>query len=481
MKVFVNAFWLTSCRIAADLLSFVLFAAIARDFGPNGTGEYSYGFAVGTLVALVSTCGFEDFGIRAYASATTQTRPQLWADMLATQCVQLGVGVLVFIAFLLVGALHARNLIVLTELGVYVVCWWMSRTFFIPAMASQSMKAPAITDLACRFAAIVSALLIGALTHASLPLMLAGFPLAGVALLLLSLASARRHGARLQAGRSWRRTFDTLRRTLPFAGSDLLNQFYARADVLLIAYFLGNASVGLYATDIKFIEVGLLPLILLGTASYPVMSAYAARSDGAFAEAARDFMRILLLLTGWLAVGIFCLVPLLIVPLFGPHFSPAIPLLPWIALFAILKGVEATLYRLLYSAHRQTLYCISLLIGTVLIVSLNVLLIPTRGLKGAIVAAIVSTIVVDAISLTGLVPRLGARFIALALLRLTLATLLIAALVGVLRHSDFGLWTIALAACAAFPLAAAVFGLLPNPRTSTLLRPFVPSDSAAPS
>ncbi len=251
--------------------------------------------------------------------------------------------------------------------------------------------------------------------------------------------------------------------------------------MLLIAYFLGNASVGLYATDIKFIEVGLLPLILLGTASYPLMSAYAARNDGAFAEAARDFMRILLLLTGWLAVGIFCLVPLLIAPLFGPQFSPAIPLLPWIALFAILKGIEATLYRVLYSAHRQTLYCISLLIGTVLIVSLNVLLIPTRGLQGAIAAAIISTVAVDAISLAGLVPRLGGRFIALALVRLSLATLLIASLVGVLRHSDFGLWTIALVACAAFPLAAALFGLLPNLRTSALLRPFVPSDSAAPS
>jgi len=110
-----------------------------------------------------------------------------------------------------------------------------------------------------------------------------------------------------------------------------------------------------------------------------------------------------------------------------------------------------------------------------------VLLIPTHGLKGAIVAAIISTIVVDAISLAGLVPRLGARFIALALVRLTLATLLIAALVGILRHSDFGSWTVALAACATFPLAAALLGLLPNLRTSALLRPFISNDSVAPS
>jgi len=71
MRVLINAFWLSFSRIAADLLSFVLFAVIARTFGPTGTGQYSYGFAVGTLVALISTSGFEDYGIRQYACART--------------------------------------------------------------------------------------------------------------------------------------------------------------------------------------------------------------------------------------------------------------------------------------------------------------------------------------------------------------------------------------------------------------------------
>jgi O-antigen/teichoic acid export membrane protein len=50
MKVISNAFWLSFGRIAADLLSFVLFAAISRTFGPSGTGEYSYAFAIATLM-----------------------------------------------------------------------------------------------------------------------------------------------------------------------------------------------------------------------------------------------------------------------------------------------------------------------------------------------------------------------------------------------------------------------------------------------
>jgi O-antigen/teichoic acid export membrane protein len=480
MKVIVNAFWLSFSRVLADLLSFVLFAVIARGFGPSGTGQYSYGFALGTLVALISTCGFEDYGIRQYARAHDRERTELWADILATQSVQIALGVLAFLVFVLVGAVNAGNVVVVLELAAYIVGWWMSRTFFIPAMASQSMVRPALMDLTCRVGAILSALVLSAFPHASLPLILAGFPLAGATLVALSLSSAVRHGAQLRLRVSGQRVLRTLRGTLPFAGADLLNQFYARADVLLIAYFLGEANVGLYATDIKFIEVGLLPLILLGTAAYPLLSVHAVNDDETFTHAARDFARLLFLLTGWLALGIYCLVPLLIVPLFGARFAPAVPLLPWIALLALTKGGEATFYRLLYSAHRQTLYCLSLLAGTVLIVCLNLWLIPTLGLKGAILAAICSTVVIDSLSVFGLWRRLGGRFLASAAARLFLALTAAAALVAVMRRIDAGPWITALIVCGLFPLLAALFGLLPNPRRSPLLRPMQGGDAVVP-
>ena len=478
MRVLINAFWLSFCRIAADLLSFVLFAVIARTFGPTGTGQYSYGFAVGTLVALISTSGFEDYGIRQYASAPLPERGRLWEDLLATQCLQLALGAVAFVVFVLLGAIDSRNVIVVLELTVYVVGWWMSRTFFIPAMASQAMIKPAMTDLACRLVAIIGALLLGVVAHAPLPVMLAVFPLAGVALLLLAMSSAARHGARLKTGRNWRRLVVIVRGALPFAGSDVLNQFYARADVLLIAYFLGDASVGLYATNIKFVEVGLLPLILLGMAAYPLLSKYAADDEATFADAARDFTRLLLLLSGWLAVGIGYLVPLVVVPMFGASFAPAVPLLPLVAVFALTKGLEATFYRLLYSAHRQTLYCMSLLLGILLVVGLNVALIPAVGLKGALWAAIVGTIAIDSLAITGLVRYLGGRFLVISIARLGAALGITAILIATLRKLDGNPWSAALAACGIFPLLATAFGLVPNPRRSQLLRHAEPGDTA---
>jgi len=266
MKVISNAFWLSFGRIAADLLSFVLFAAISRTFGPSGTGEYSYAFAIATLISLTSTAGF-----------------------------------------------------------------------------------------------------------------------------------------------------------------------------------LGNASVGLYATDIKFVEVGILPLVLLGTAAYPLLSAHAARDQAAFGHSAA--------------------------PLFGAKSAPAATLLPWFALFAVMKAWEVAFYRLLYAVRRQFFYCGSLIVGTLLLVFLNFQLIPRHGILGAISAAIASILVVDLICAYGLLRQLGATFLTSVAARLALALALTAgAVVGAQKLASAGPWATAMLACGLFPLLGVFLGLVPHPRHSLLLR-----------
>ncbi|HZO22322.1 MAG TPA: oligosaccharide flippase family protein, partial [Steroidobacteraceae bacterium] len=323
MRVLTNAAWLSFSRASTDALSFVLFAVIARTFGPAGSGEYSYAFAAGMLFALFATCGLEEFGIRQYARAAAADRPRLWADLLTMQCVQIVLGALAFAILGLTGIIHPTRWTVVLEIATYLTGWTVARTLFVPSMAAQLMVTPAVTDLSCRLAGIACALVFAVWLKLPLPALLIGFPVAGVALVALALRNAVRRGAALRLHPSWHALAATARGVAPFGGVDLLGQFYARTDLLLIAYFLGTADVGLYATDIKFVEVGLLPLFMLGSAAYPLLSRHAGRDPDAFTRCGRDLVRIVFFCSGWLAVGIFCLVPLLLVPLFGEKFRPA--------------------------------------------------------------------------------------------------------------------------------------------------------------
>jgi O-antigen/teichoic acid export membrane protein len=212
-------------------------------------------------------------------------------------------------------------------------------------------------------------------------------------------------------------------------------------------------------------------LVLLGTAAYPLLSTHAAHDQVSFGHSARDFTRIVFFFSGWLAIGIYCLIPLLLVPLFGARFAPAVTLLPWFALFAVMKAWEVAFYRLLYSVRRQLFYCGSLAVGTVLIVFLNFRLIPHYGILGAIGAAIASILVVDLICAFGLMRQLGAAFLTLVAVRLALALAVTAgAVVGAEKLANAGPRATAILACCLFPLLGVLVGLMPHPRHSVLLR-----------
>jgi O-antigen/teichoic acid export membrane protein len=454
--------------VLADVLSFVLFATIARAFGPAGTGEYSYAFALASIAALIATSGFEEFGIRQYVSATPQTRASVWHGIVSAQSAQLALALCGLAIFLLLGGGREARLTVILELTFFLVAWTFGRTVFVPAMAAQAMAKPAFTDLACRLAAIALGVTLVLTLQPPLPVVLIGFPLAGIVYAGIALRTAASHGAPWHFQVRWREVRATWQQTAPFAGSELLNQFYVRADMLLIASMLGTASVGLYATDVKFVEVGTLPLVMFGTAMYPILSTLVARHSGDFPSAARDLVRVQFMLSGWLAVGIALLVPHLLMPIFGSEFEPAAKLLPWFAALALVKGAEIAFYRLLYCVHAQGSYFKALVIGTVLILLLNVALIPRFGLFGAIVAGVVSTLVVVLLCARVLSRHLPAWMLLAQAGRLLAALVVTAAVVHGVDVLDKTPWPHTAVGCLVFPFAAAACGLLPNPWRSRL-------------
>jgi O-antigen/teichoic acid export membrane protein len=331
------------------------------------------------------------------------------------------------------------------------------------------MMGPALLELGSRVVAIV--LTLGALLLPEPPRLdvcLLPFPVASVLLLFLAYRNSVQHGALWRLDLRWSVWRSTWGRTMHFAGSETLNQFYARTDLLMIAYFLGEERVGLYATDIKFVEVGIVPLTLLGLAVYPVLSALAAGSRAAFAASARDLCRMQLALSSWLAVGMALLIPLLIVPLFGPRFEPAIALLPWFAALAVVKGAEVALYRLLYSVHQQVVYFRSLAVGVAIIAVLNIMLIPRFGVVGAVQAATFSTCCVVLLCAAGLARHVPWHTLLEVAARSAAALALLIGFDQMLEALGGGHWLRAVLGCGLFPAVAVVVGLVPNPSRSTL-------------
>jgi hypothetical protein len=109
------------------------------------------------------------------------------------------------------------------------------------------------------------------------------------------------------------------------------------------------------------------------------------------------------------------------------------------------------------------------MLGTVVIVALNLWLIPRYAIPGAIAAVIASIVVVDAFCALGLLRELGASFLAGVLARLVLSLALTVAAALLAAHT-LDAWACAAIACVSYPLIGAALKLVPHPKRSLLLR-----------
>src|SRR3982074_269616 len=122
MLVIRNTVWLSVCRIAADLSGLVLFTVISRRYGPMGTGEDSYAFALGAFIAILATSGIEQYGVRQHACLRSdREKADCWHNLLVTQSIQLSAGLFVLATVLVIAGAHRASPLVILELSIFLV------------------------------------------------------------------------------------------------------------------------------------------------------------------------------------------------------------------------------------------------------------------------------------------------------------------------------------------------------------------------
>jgi len=404
-----NAVWLTLTRFTADLLSFLLFIAISRHFGPAGTGAYSYSFAVAALVSVCGSLGLDVYGIREYARLGEAERRPLLARILATQTLAMGTAVLGLALYLVVTRPNPPTATLIVLLAVHLLGFAAARTLFVPAFAHQAMAAPAVAELICRGGAILAALLLMTVFQSSLTVALIGFPLGGLALATVAATSALRFGGQFRLHTSRSAIVQTIRAAWPFGVTDLVFQVYARADLVLLSLFAGEAVAGIYASGFKFVEVGTMPLTFLNVAAFPRLSRLCEADPSEFSEFADKVLRSTLFLGGVVAWGLFFVMPWVVVPLFGARFAPTAPLMRPLAALAFLFAVEIVLVRVLLAGHLQVTRLRLFAVGTGLNILLNLVLIPRFHIPGALAAWIITLAVIDLLYAGALRSHLSSR------------------------------------------------------------------------
>jgi O-antigen/teichoic acid export membrane protein len=389
-----NAFALLGCRLGADLLNFLLFLVVSRRFGPEGMGEYGYGFALAGLVYYAATLGIEEYGIREYSRLTAERRATLVSDLLGAQVCIAVVVFVVLLGYLSITRPTPTMLMIIASMTVYQLGAAFSATLFVPAMAEQKMLGPSFINLLGRGSAFVVTGLLIWVFEWSLHAASVAFAGGGLLMLALALRSAATFKAHLAPNLNAGNVLEGARTLWSFAAVGLLGQLLNRIGVIALSLQVGAVAAGIYTTGLKLVEVACLPLVFIGVAAYLRLCQAFADPVG-FQRLARQGLMIGAGLAMLLALAMYLLVPPLLVPVLGERFAGSETVIAAMATIVFAQGLEIVLGRLMLSANLNVARAVRITVGTIVCVLLTVSFTPLFGIGATIAALVGSYLLVD--------------------------------------------------------------------------------------
>ncbi len=221
-----------------------------------------------------------------------------------------------------------------------------------------------------------------------------------------------------------------LRYGLPLIVTFALSWVVSGSDRLMIAWFLDETAVGMYAAGYDLVFQSLILLLsIINTAAYPL--AVNAMEHGGKDEACKQLEQNgQLIIAAALAggMGLIVLGPHLVAIMIGEEFRAAsLAILPWVAVAAVVAGVKTyhfdLAFQLGYASHWLVL---TSGVAAVSNVALNVMLIPSFGIVGAAWASLA------AFSIAAITSAwLGSRIITMPdLIPMFIKAVIVAVLVG---------------------------------------------------
>jgi PST family polysaccharide transporter len=316
-----NLLWLSGDKVVSVVLGLLIFGLIARQYGPGGAGQFSYGVAVmqaalglslvcssaavmprlcmlrdGTAASLVANV----FAVRMLGSLVAMALVALYAAIAIEDAQRRTVTLIMLATVPLLEPFHA------------FAAYWLSR---------NQNRAPVLargSGLLARLAVVLAALWAGAPTW-----------VVALAWVADALVSAAMQSASMRNVRPWRQLVGAVRavRAKPylrygfrFAVGLWLSHLFLRIDRLWLAERMDAHAFGLYATAMQLVEVWLQCAFLIAGSMAPAFLYRALRRS----RNVRDHWRTLATLTGIGLAGLAgaaLLGPLLLTHVFGPAFA----------------------------------------------------------------------------------------------------------------------------------------------------------------
>lgn len=387
-----NIFHLLTSSVLQKAIAFVYFALIARWAGVEDTGSYFFALSWTLMFTTITDLGLTPVLIRETAKDTAQTEKYL-NQTLALKLPLTAVAVLAAVvgAWLFHIAPGTRMLVMLAAVVISLDA--ISLTFYGVLRAHHVLKYEGLGLVVGQSLTMIVGL-------ASLKL---GAPLGVLIVALIAgslwnaLASAwivrKKLGIRVRLSWDWGFAKSILKMAIPFALAGAFVKVYTSADAVLLTHFKGEAAAGLYSVPYKLTFAFQFVPMAFTAAYYPAMSRAWVADKKELGVLFYKALWALMLIAAPIAAGIMALAPELVRFVYGQDYLPAVTAVQFLILCVLPIFLDFPIGSLLNATDRQMTQTKLMGIATAISVALNIVLIPSFGVTGVVVASLVSHVV----------------------------------------------------------------------------------------
>lgn len=385
--IFKNVFWLALASGVSKFLKFILFVFAARILGATAYGKFTFALAFAGLFLFFADLGLSQITTREFARE--KEREKEFSALLSLKILlSLGVLILVILGSFLVTPDPIIQKIIWI-LCIMLLAGSFSQIIFAFLNARQKMEYQALATIFETLVATGVGLFV-LFYFPSVQNLSYSYLFAALVVLIFLLIFF--HFKIQPISLSWDKLIwqRFLKMSWPLALVGALASIHNQIDSVMMGYLGQMTQTGWYNAAYRIIAVSLVPLGLISTSFFPVLSKTFGESKEKLQKVWNYYMEIIIFLGAPLIIGGITLAPGIINFVYDLSYTPSVLAFQILIIMAIIIFLYTPFSSLLVAAKLQEKLFWAVLGGAIINVILNLILIPKYSLYGAAFATVIA-------------------------------------------------------------------------------------------
>ena len=389
LKTMNNAGWMMGDQVTRQIVGLLVGVWLARYLGPGLYGDFSYALAVVMIFSPLAMLALDEIAIRRLIHD-----PSDRDEVLGTSFLLMIAGGVVAFALAMAAIFLARpdDRLVHWLVGI-LAAGTIVQAFIAIEFWFESQMQWKFTVYAKTSAFLLLSIVKVALILMQAPLI--AFAWAGLAETVVGSAGLllvyRLRRYPLMAWRfSWGMAASLLKDSWPLIFSTLMTMVYLRIDQIMLGNMVGSEELGNYSVAVRIAEAWYFIPMVICSSVFPALVEAETISDELFYAHLQKLYNLMALLAYGVALPVAFFSKEIIQILFSSAYTEAGPLLAVLVWAGIFTSLGAARNVFIVSKNWTRINLISMVLGGMANILLNLVLIPEYGAMGAVVATFIS-------------------------------------------------------------------------------------------